>query len=173
MSQYFKTYFGELILIILCHSVINCKEHLFEWGFCRYYLARIGKPAKVANEVWGAVKYKIKESATSQERYQMLLDSYFGTTFEPEKIKLNPKTFEECEPEKEYALEDLFNATYDFVNRNWGDVTYLVTQKPEKYAELNVKIVSLEEFLTEAMTNQRSRTFFRDYSEHEAMHKYD
>jgi len=159
-------------MIILCSKSFAGKGAVFERDFLMYYLSKVcNKPQKafVANEVWEAFRFRVLENSDDKEVAERIIATFRGT-FSPEDLRLNDN-FDEQAPKKDYDEQELIERTRSFVDRKWADVEFFITQEPEKYSGLKVKIRTLGEFYVECMNDDKLRTSIIDFSIKTALEK--
>ena len=147
-------------MIVLCAKSLAGKELNMERDFLKYYLSRTGQKAVLADEVWEAFRFRVKKASTEEIAEKII--THFRGVFEPENLKLNAE-FQEEEPNN-HKDEKLYEITKDLVKRKWAEISFMITQEPEKFDGLKVRRFTLEEFYLKCMEEEPLRELIRKFS---------
>ena len=83
-------------MIFLCPKAFAGRNSAFEREFLMFYLSQCGDKAVIANEVWEAFRFRVKQRATDPTKVDDIIAAFRGN-FQPENSKLTAE-FEEEEP---------------------------------------------------------------------------
>jgi len=83
--------------------------------------------------------------------------------FEPEELRLNPKTFQEDAP-VDHDDKQLIETTKSLLIRKWADIDFFITSEKDKYKDgSKIKCFSLTDFFVEVQGMPEYRHLMNDF----------
>ena len=148
-------------MIVICHKSLDSVGLDLERDFLKNHLARTSKKhAVVANEVWDTWRNKVLSKYQGSASKQ-LIGLYRGWV-QPEIIYLD-ENYKEREPKLIVKEEGMIEKTKDLVDRKWADIDVFITETPEKYGSVKVKMMTLGEFFLNAMNDENKRPLIEGF----------
>lgn len=172
LFQYFRIRWGAILMIVLCSKSIPIGAgSSLEKDFLMYYLSSKGQKAKVANEVWDALRFRLIKKL-GVDKAPILINLLRGI-IEPEAIRLkNDGSFEEVDP-VDNVDEFLNEKTVNLVQRKWAEIDLFIHQDSmDLGASLNVKQMTLDEFYIYCAGSDCDRAIFEKFSISYPQEKY-